>query len=416
MDLFCLYCYEAFNTKLNLPMELSCKHILCSSCIQYLKDYQYPQTCPLDNEIIHYSSAKPCQKPLKLITYACPTHKSQFKAFCKNHFQLLCESCLENHQCCLKIVGRVDELENFMCDTIQQSKDKAKIMLSKSKNDYVGEMSDGINWIKYEINTKVSEIREMLKVRNIREIVKLDFTYLENLLQEVEKSINSIENIFKIEVRSPEENETRNDQKNIPISEIKNNQEIELANNDELGITFKRLIEERWSTGKSNDEYIKHLVNISDREFKKIRSKIPILLIFSFLYPIEHIEDDCTMVIENSYHMPILVLGFSIGMPIDSNGCIFIERITIMYENSIQEIQSIILRYISGQLTHIIHLESLIIWTPNSRIIFSAYFQCSRSFLFFTVKKSKFLKVYDIDGNEFKGYSPFFGFIVDSLD
>ncbi|OMJ65233.1 hypothetical protein SteCoe_38745 [Stentor coeruleus] len=286
MSLFCSYCYENFNKNTNLPMKLSCNHILCSYCIQYLKKNQYPQACPLDNQLINYSSVRPCKKTLKILHSICPLHNLLYIALCKNHFQLLCRTCLENHQMCVLLSKDVEELETFMRDTIQQSKNKAKIIVSKSKNDYVGEISDGINWIRYEINTKVSEIREMLKIGNIREIVKLDFMHLENLLQEVKKSTNSIENNFKIEVRSPEENETRNNQKNKPITEIKNNQEIELANNNELDKTFKKLLEEFLSTGKSNDKYIEHLLLISSREFKKIRSKIPIILIFECLYPI----------------------------------------------------------------------------------------------------------------------------------
>lgn len=424
MGLSCPYCCETFNKSSNLPMKLSCNHVLCSSCIQFFKHHQYIRFCPLDSQIIDYSSAKPCQKTLKALNSVCSLHNFLIIALCKDHIQPLCESCLENHQKCASVLKGVEELENLINDIIEQSREKAERVIEKSNDKIIEEFSDWINWLRYEVNTKISDLKEIYKIENIIKVVKSNHSHLENLLQEAKETTNLIGKILEPKIRNSEESKTKIDQENeTKISSenetkigLENETKICLENDQENDKSSTKLIQEFWATRKFHEKFVEHLILIRDKEIKKIKSKTPILLIFTYIIPEEIFEDECTMIIENSYHMPILVLGISIGMPIDSEGYSFIEKITIIYEDSTQKIENIILDYRPEQLTHIVYLESLIIWTPSSKITLIVVYQCFRSYLFLSIKKTKFLKAYDLDGNEYIGNSPIFGFIVDSLD
>lgn len=387
MSLVCPYCYETFNNKSNLPMELSCNHVLCISCINYLKDYCYIQICPLDNEIIDYSSAKLCQETLKLLPSICPQHKLQFIGLCKDHFQLLCESCLESHQKCMSIVKRVEELEIFMYETIQKSKRKTEKIIEETKN-CIENMGDGIGWVRSESNTNLCELKEKYS-KNIRQIIdELDDFHLRDLLEKTKKTNIFIKNIFQ-----------------------KRNEETK--NCDEHERPLVKIIEEFFHVKKYTDELMKHMDSLANIELKTAKSSnLAYCILFKTPIPKKEIQDDYFLTVENRSKSPILITGLAIGRPIDSQGYVFIEELTIMCENNSQNIQNLIIEYEPNQISKVVYLEKEILLNPKSQSTLNLFMFSCRSYFFVYRKRSGSLSLYNFEKQNYKGTFPVFFFTI----
>lgn len=397
MNFICSYCFEAFNSKSNLPMKLSCEHILCCICVEYLKDYQFPQACPFDNEIVDYSSAILSQKTLDLLPYICSLHNQQYIGLCKNHNQPLCKSCTKNHQNCLSIIKGPEELENCILETIAESKNKSEKIFEESKKKYIEDMNDGICWAKSESNAGISELKEIIAIKNFKKLARdFDDTDADKMIKEASETRNRILKI--LENTNIKEKNIRD--RKAQISKIKR--------------PFMELVEEYFLIGKSDGELGEHLRLLGEKEMDSKILKSKYFPLFCLPYIVNNFEDYFTVVIESRYRAPALITGIGIGTPIDQSGYVFVQELLITCGSSQQSIQNAVIEYDPERITKVLYLECPILWNINTKVIINIFTQGKRSYFFSYYRKNDDFTRYDIDGELFKGIFPVFFFTVET--
>lgn len=218
-DLICPKCLKDFNLDNNIPLTLSCGHIICKSCLINLSNKSKKKICPLANE--EYTTYQICQSIAEFIEqerkFVCKNHhNNRIKYYCEYDNNYFCSKCRANH------LGEQHRIHNFIPDKsffnelnflnsrisekkinlneeLKKIQDCRLILLSKNKEhitqieNYITGFIDNLNKFKENFIEKIQSIYsgqlDLIEKGNI--VIHDEFMYLED----IQNDINYLEEI-----------------------------------------------------------------------------------------------------------------------------------------------------------------------------------------------------------------------------
>lgn len=225
MEISCKYCLNPFNATENIPFILSCKHLLCSSCLDFLKNWTFSYSCPFDKTRIE---ADCFPRPIIVSSRTetvnsnhCKIHKKPYACLCLNHIEILCSACANSHSKCQKMMGDSNELNTKICEFLNYFYSKTQLEIKNLFENIILDATDGYLLTQNFINNTIEKIKEIKSLdldstsfgsklnyaKKISEIENIDLNELNKSLDNWKKLYKEIESIFKQKFSNEEMND-----------------------------------------------------------------------------------------------------------------------------------------------------------------------------------------------------------------
>ena len=143
MNLFCKYCCEIFDKNDHKPFQLECGHIFCLDCINIIKHFKIPASCPFDNNRLCFDNSIPRNDLIENIQSLCSLHMLEIKGICIIHNVKICNKC-NDHKNCKTIIGNLQEIDLKINEIINKVKKINNEDIDFIKNKFNICLSDGI--------------------------------------------------------------------------------------------------------------------------------------------------------------------------------------------------------------------------------------------------------------------------------
>ena len=372
MELYCPYCYESFNEQQNVPLKLTCNHVICRECVIYLRDYIIPNSCPFDQTSVDFSKAMKSTEMIDLLRKLCHEHNREITGICTIHYSKLCDVCAESHTDCKTII---EESFNKLNDKVNQVIETK--LIKNSEEPFLfhclgfGAFSNEITWLKEEYY----EFEEAIKplggpIESLSQEEKIELINQHDFLKEKSAEVLSKRNSVLLKIHT-EENIQSGDI-NIPgIQELEKLRGLIDFNAHEVGNELGIVKKDQNALTYFGS---KNISSALDRNFLAIFHNITTNTMY-------------------------LITGVGIGLPTIPHTSIYVHfTISLEIGNPIYD-EEIVLDYTENRLTQCVPLQKPVLLKSGSSLILYFEIDGEKFNLFHMPVQDDYVKVTDFDGS-----------------
>lgn len=388
MNVCCEYCLEMFDLD-NVPVRLPCAHVLCKSCVGYLKNLKLISFCPIDHKAIDFAQGRTCENTLKSLDSYCSVHCNKAYGICKKHYCKVCPQCKAGHENCeIMVDSNLSQGLNKMtqnCAHISMENAQSMQKVKGFVNKFV--------WIQENAN------------ENLRDIEKFNKALVSS--QTLFQKINLITQSKTLFLSSPHQvkhstESLRNLLQNPSIPHLPAPDAISpkvlLDNMDPL---VKSLINEK-----------RDLVNT---ELSIIKKTHEYLFFFNICDKSNAGKQIYSAIINNISTTDYIVNGIGIGIPSVPNEILSIDTIAISTnpDNIIYTDHDLIVCHNAERICGEIEFSRNIMFKSNASLIIYLEMQGILNYVFCSpLQNDTIIQVNDFDGNEFQEVFPILYFTL----
>lgn len=391
MNLFCVYCLNHFSSKC-FPFTIGCQHLFCSDCINYIKTFRCPPSCPIDNTRFDKQPQSCYAEFLEYYKTLCRTHNMQYQLQCKTHEVFLCEICSFSHKECRVIHKNASEIANNIDGTIRNSKKKVQQIVDFASKQGIDYTEDGVVWV-YDENTEIYSIlddnRPRLNLETMRNYLKNIQKETKDLLKIIEKRSDPQINQAENSLLYPEIPQNPID--TIPISKSFNSLTSVLAE------AFPNLDYSKMSTEEINFLIEEALLRVNE-EIDFIWNPLTMMRYFEHAWIIPMTNKIYSGYFENQENRDWLLKGFSFGIPANLSGFVYIHEFSITIENISQKYENYVIEYVNNRKTHLFALDSPVIWKSKVKIWIYVRMEGKDHYMFECPVIDNYVRATNVDG------------------